>query len=72
MGKGECGCQQLRKDPRSSFRPQSLRKLPAAQQDHHGHARKYECMECSRQWEWRLGDGWRPGWTIANGVGLTA
>ncbi|HKY90732.1 MAG TPA: hypothetical protein VJM11_06800 [Nevskiaceae bacterium] len=46
--------------------------MPAAQQDHHGHARKYECMECSRQWEWRLGDGWRPGWTIANGVGLTA
>jgi hypothetical protein len=68
MGMSECGCWQLRLSPPAVFRPQSLRRLPAAQQAPRGQPRKFECMVCGNKWEWTQHAGWAAGWSALGNV----
>ncbi|HKY90958.1 MAG TPA: hypothetical protein VJM11_07955 [Nevskiaceae bacterium] len=56
----ECGCEVLRLESVAVFRPQSIYRLPPAEQDMKRGIRRFACCVCGGQWEWTQPTGWRP------------
>lgn len=54
-----CGCEALRLESVSVFRPQSIRRLPASESDLRHGIRRFVCSVCGGGWEWTRQTGWR-------------